>query len=97
MKKLIYISLFFAGCRPVLQDGTYVNHSAGRFSIADDTLIVNDTVIMNKTGYQKIRNGKALSKAFKVRSWTLNSPNAPAMQFSHQQITIGQTIYQRIP
>jgi hypothetical protein len=97
MKKLIYISLFFAACRPVLHDGTYVNHTNSQFSTVDDTLILNDTVMLNKTGYQKIRNGKVLPRAYKIRSWALNSADAPAMQFSVQQLIIGQTIYQRIP
>ena len=97
MKKLIIIALLFAACKTASNNGTYVNHSEGQFSIADDTLIIADTVIINHTGFQKIRNGQLLPKALKVRKWTLNSPDTPAMTISNNQITIGQTIYTKLP
>jgi hypothetical protein len=98
MKKLIYIALLFAACKSGTDhDGTYVSHIEGQFSIADDTLIVADTVIINHTGFQKIRNGLLLPKAFKTRKWTFNSPDAPPMQVTATQIKIGNTTYHKIP
>ena len=98
MKKLIYIALLLAACRSRTgHDGTYVNHTEGQFSIADDTLVVADTIIINHTGFQKIRNGQLLPKAFKRRKWTLNSPDAPPMQITDKQIQIGNTIYHKLP
>ncbi len=98
MKKLVYIALLLAACKSkVNNDGIYVSHSEGQFSIADDTLVVADTVIIVRTGYQKIRNGQILPKAFKTRKWTLNSPDAPPLQISDEQIQIGNTIYRKLP
>ena len=98
MKKLIYITLLLAACqsRPN-NDGTYVSHVEGQYAVADDTLIIADTVVINHTGFQKIRNGQLLPKAFKTRKWTLNSPDAPPMVISNDQIGIGNTIYHKLP
>ena len=48
-------------------DGTYVSHSEGEYSIADDTLVISaiddkSYIITRKTGYQKLRDGKLLPK-----------------------------------
>ncbi|MEJ7691585.1 hypothetical protein [Daejeonella sp.] len=47
--------------------GTYVNHSEGEYSVADDTLVINSISsrsysITRKTGFQKVRDGKLLPK-----------------------------------
>lgn len=98
MKKLVYIALLLAACKSKTNyDGTYVSRNEGQFSIADDTITIADTVIVNHTGFQKIRNGKILPKAYKTRKWTLNSPDAPPMQISAKQIQIGNTIYHKLP
>ncbi|MCC8423616.1 hypothetical protein [Mucilaginibacter sp. UR6-11] len=98
MKKFIYIAILFAACKSSTNhDGTYVSHVEGQFSIADDTLVIADTVIINHTGFQKIRNGQILPKAFKTRKWTLHSPDAPAMQINGDQIQIGNTTYHKLP
>ena len=98
MKKLIFIVLLFAACKPGnTRNGVYVNHSKGQFSIADDTIIITDTIVVNHTGFQKIRNGKLLPKAYKTRKWTLNSPDAPPMQIIKDQIRIGKTLYHKLP
>ena len=98
MKKIIYIALLFAACKSKSNyDGTYISHNESQFSIADDTLVISDTVVINHTGFQKIRNGQVLAKAFKTRKWTLNSPDAPPMQISGDQIQIGNTTYHKLP
>jgi hypothetical protein len=97
MKKLIYLALLLTACQRKNHDGTYVNHSEGQFSIADDTLIISDTVVWNRTGYQKIRDGQTLPKATKVRKWTLNSPDAPVMQIKADEIIVGSTVYHKLP
>jgi hypothetical protein len=97
MKKSIYLALLLAACRPSNHDGAYVSHIEGRFSIVDDTIKIADTVVINKTGYQPIREGKMLPKVYKSRSWTLRSPDAPVMQIEGDRILIGSTIYQKMP
>jgi hypothetical protein len=95
--KLLFAALLLAGCGSKNVNGTYVNHSEGQFSIADDTLIVANTVVVNHTGFQKIRNGQLLPKAFKTRKWTLNGPDAPVMQLSGDKIILGNTTYTKLP
>jgi hypothetical protein len=95
--KLLLAGLLLAGCGRKSINGTYVSHTRGQFSIADDTLVVADTLIINHTGFQKIRNGRILPKAFKTRKWTLNSPDAPFMRVKGDQIQIGNTIYHKLP
>jgi len=97
MKNLLFIALLLAACQSKNHDGTYVNHSESQFSIADDTLIISDTLVINRTGYQKIRNGQHLPKAIKVRKWTLNSPDAPVMQVAADRVMVGATIYHKLP
>ena len=67
MKKLIYLTLLFAACHSANHNGLYVNHIEGTYSITDDTLEVRDTVLIEHTGYQKIRNGRVLPKEFKTK------------------------------
>lgn len=95
--KILFAALLLASCGSKSSDGTYVNHSQGQFSIADDTLLISDTVVINRTGYRKIRNGQTLPKVFKIRKWTLNSPDAPPMLISGDQVQIGSTIYHKMP
>lgn len=95
--KLLLAALLLAGCGSKNVNGTYVNHTEGQFSIADDTLVVADTVVVNHTGYQKIRNGQIMPKAYKTRQWTLHSPDAPVMQIIDGKIILGQTTYTKLP
>jgi hypothetical protein len=95
--KFLLAGLLLAGCGSKSIDGTYVNHSEGQFSIADDTLIIADTVVINHTGFQKKRNGQFLPKAYKERKWTLHSPNAPVMQIADDKIILGSTTFTKLP
>ena len=95
--KLVLAALLLAGCGSKNVNGTYVSHRTGQFSIADDTLIIADTVIIKHTGFQKIRNGQLFPKAYKTRKWTINSPDAPPMQIRDNEITMGSTIYKKLP
>ena len=98
MKKLIFLTLLFAACSSTdKQNGTYVNHTDGQFSVADDTITLANGLIIHHIGYQKKRNGKLLRKEFKTRKWTMNNPDAPPMQINDEHIEIGKTIYYRIP
>jgi hypothetical protein len=95
--KLLLAGLLLAGCGTKNIDGTYVNHSESQFSIADDTLIIADTVVINHTGFQKKRDGKLSPKAFKKRKWILHSPNAPVMQIIDDKIILGSTTFTKLP
>ncbi|MGF7080380.1 hypothetical protein [Mucilaginibacter sp. UYCu711] len=96
MKKFLYIALLLSACNIKNNDGIYVNHTNGQYSVVDDTLIIRDTVVINHTGFQKIRNGQLLPKAYKTRQWTLHSPDAPPMIVG-EEIQIGNTIYTKLP
>ena len=76
---------------------TYVNHTDGQYSIADDTLIFQDTIIINRMGYQKIHDGIIQPKTYKVRQWGSHSPDAPVIRFEGKQAFWNNTIYRQLP
>jgi hypothetical protein len=90
MKKILYFALLFAACQNS-HDGFYVNHTDGTYAITDDTLEVRDTVLIEHTGYQKIRNGKALPKDFKTKQVFELHP-----QFDHGHLLLNNTTYHQI-
>lgn len=73
----ITLMLFFAGCSNSAADlnGTYVNHAASEFSIADDTLVVEhvkglDYLIHRRTGYFLLDDsGKPGKKIVEKEEW----------------------------
>ena len=89
MKKLIIV-LFFAACKAD-HNGTYINHTAGPYAITDDTLIVQDSIITNHSGFQKIRNGKMMPKEYKVQRLYELQP-----VFSDGQLRLEQNVYTKI-
>lgn len=91
MKKLIPLVLLFAACRSASHDGTYVNHSQSVYSISDDTIIVRDTILINHSGFQKIRNGKVLPKEFKTKQLFELHP-----QFNANQLILNNTTYEKL-
>lgn len=95
MKKLIPWLLLFAACKG--DSRTYVNHTEGAYSIADDTLIIQDTILINRSGFQKIREDVLQPKEFKVRQWGLHSPDAPIIRFEGKRAFWNNTIYTQVP
>ena len=95
MKKVIYLLLLLAACKA--DSRTYVNHTAGPYAIADDTLIVQNDLIINRSGFQKIRNGQRLPKQYRVKQWELNSPDAPVLRFDSRHAYWNNTIYRLVP
>ncbi|MFD0749174.1 hypothetical protein ACFQZS_03410 [Mucilaginibacter calamicampi] len=95
MKKLIIVLLLFTACQPTPR--TYINHTEGPCSIADDTLILQNDLIINRCGYQKIRNGKHLPKQYRVKQWKRNSPYAPAIRIDSKHAYWNNTIYLQAP
>ena len=95
MKKLIIITLLFAACKSGSR--TYVNHTEGQYSIADDTLIIQDSIIINRMGYQKIRDGILQPKAYNVKQWGQHSPDAPIIRFDGKRAFLNNTIYVQVP
>lgn len=70
--------LWIVSCinRDPLISGIYVNHGESEYSIADDTLYIEPLKLNEKTymiqehvGFQRIRNGKKLSREFQTRKW----------------------------
>ncbi|MGN7986212.1 hypothetical protein ACTJKC_02670 [Pedobacter sp. 22226] len=55
-------------------EGTYVNHSQGKYSIADDTLEVengegNLVMIHRRTGFRRLTDGKPGKKEYETEEW----------------------------
>jgi len=95
MKKLIVILLLFITCQPTPR--TYVNHTKGPYSIADDTLILQNELIISRCGFQKIRNGQRLPKHYQVKQWKRNSPDAPDIRIDGKNAFWNNTVYVQVP
>jgi len=67
MKKLLFIALLFAACRPGDHDGLYFKHIAGPYAVDDDTVQIRGQQIIDHVGFQRIRNGKLWPKEFKTQ------------------------------
>ncbi len=78
-------------------DGVYAAHIKGEYSVGNDTIIVDDTVITKRSSYQKIRNGQLRPIEYKTKIWTLHSLDAPVIQFEKHQLILGTTIYRKLP
>jgi len=72
-------SLFFWACKKEATNitGQYVNESASTYSHAFDTLEItkeddetNIFSVERRVSFQRIRNGKFLSKEYKLENWT---------------------------
>ena len=73
------LSLGLAGCLgDKVKDfipGTYVNSTGGEFSIASDTLVLeqiegNNYVVHRRTGYHIISEGKVGPREYETEEWT---------------------------
>jgi hypothetical protein len=92
MKKLLFIlTILLAACHTSNHNGFYINHSKGEYSITDDTLEVRDTVIIEHTGYQRIRNGIVQPKEFKTKQLFELHP-----QFKGRQLILSNTTYEKL-
>jgi hypothetical protein len=67
MKKILFIALLFAACRPANHDGFYFNHGEGEYSVTDDTVEIQGDRIFDHVGFQRKRHGKLLPKEFKTQ------------------------------
>jgi len=67
MKKLIFIALLLAACKPDNHDGLYFKHIVGPYAIDDDTVQIQGPQIIDHVGFQRIHDGKLLPKEFKTQ------------------------------
>ncbi len=92
---LALTALFFGACKgghsPAAMAGTYANHAAGEFSIADDTLVVEHDqdqhyFIHRKTGYKVLDDkGKAGKLKLEAEEWkAVYDPNTGVMTESRK-------------
>ncbi len=78
----MFFGLLLSSCKNISADngiknflpGVYVNHSAGSYSIAFDTLVVthedeNIFSVERKVSFQKIRHGVLQSKEYHLEQW----------------------------
>lgn len=91
MKKIIPFLLLFTACKSANHDGKYTNHTKSDYSITDDTLEVRDTVIIEHTGFRRIRNGITQPKAFKTRQLLELQP-----QFDGNKLILSNTTYEKL-
>jgi hypothetical protein len=77
---LVVLCLSFTACQA--NSRMYVNHTEGPYSIADDTLIIQNVLIINRSGFQKIRHGQRLPKQYQVKQWKPDGIDAPVISVS---------------
>lgn len=74
----IMLGLVIAACNAItgktVLEGTYVNHSEGKYSVADDTLMVetgdgNLVLIHRRTGFRRLTNGRPGKKEYEAEEW----------------------------
>lgn len=74
----VFVCSLLLACNPKSKrsffPGTYVNNSTGKYSVANDTLIIKDVEenrfeINRKTGFNLIRNGKKGKREFETEKW----------------------------
>jgi hypothetical protein len=79
MTILGFLSACSSGSEAVISfiPGTYVNQAQSEFSVANDTLVIeqakntdNIYLIIRKTGYRRITDGKVQQLQHQVRHWT---------------------------
>lgn len=96
MRRLIFGVLLLAACKSNSRNGTYVNHTEGQYAIMDDTLIVSDDAVINRSGFYKMRNGRCLPKEYSLKQWPLNSPDLPALQIAGGKLILSNSVYTKI-
>jgi hypothetical protein len=102
MKKLMigciasFAAIVFVACGRENHDGTYVATVKSKYSVAEDTIMIKDEIIINRVGYRRILNSQLKKKEFSLKKWRLNSPDAPIIEPGENQITIGSTVYKQV-
>jgi hypothetical protein len=92
---LAVVAMLCAACKEN-HDGKYVTKVSSSYSIAEDTIILDGDIIINRIGYHKIINDSILPKKFSIKSWYVGDFEAPVIQFGNRRITINGTIYKKI-
>lgn len=78
--------------------GTYINHAGGTYSVADDTLSVqqmdgNNYTILRRTGFNLIREGKMGKREHETEEWNAiyNFENGTLTETRRGKIMVFQT------
>jgi hypothetical protein len=66
------------------------------YSVAEDTIVIKQDIIINLVGYRRLLNGHLHKKEFSRKEWRKNSFDAPIIEIGDNQITIGKTTYKQI-
>lgn len=86
----------FVSCGHKNRDGIYVANLRSAYSIAEDTIILRDSIVTNRVGYRRILNGQLKAKEWRVKKWIFNDPYSPIIELGEHQITIGTTVYKQV-
>lgn len=71
-------------------------HGKNEFTIGDDTLIIEDGIVTNNVGYNKIRNGKITPRQLSTKQWRLNEPGTPIITFNDDGVTLNGNFYRKV-
>lgn len=86
----------FASCGQNNNDGTYTAHLKNEYSIADDTIVIENDIVTNRIGYNFIRNGVLKHRHNEVKRWRLNEPGSPVITIKNGTLMMGIAVYQKI-
>lgn len=97
MKRLIIIcAVVWSACGAPRQEGVFVAHGKNEYSVADDTLIIENGVVTNHVGYNRIRNGALKPRQFSLKQWRLNEAFTPVIIFKSDGLTLSGSFYKRV-
>jgi hypothetical protein len=74
----IMLGIVLAACNALkdksILEGTYINHSEGKYSVADDTLMVEEgggnlVLIHRRTGFNRVVDGELGKREYEKEEW----------------------------
>ena len=97
MKRILIGSIvLLTACRHQNPEGTYVHSGKNEYTISDDTLIVQDGIVTDKVGYNRIRAGKLKPRQFSTREFRLNEVGTPVIIFKDDGLMIDTNFYKKL-
>jgi hypothetical protein len=97
MKKIIISCIvLLAACGESKQEGVFVRHGQSEYSIADDTLTINDGIVTNNVGFNRVRSGELKPREYSTKTWRLNEFGSPIIVFESNGLKLGSSFYKKI-
>jgi len=97
MKKMMIGCLaLLTACSHPKKEGLFVRHFKNQYSSVDDTIQIKDGIVIRRTGFNKIRDGKLKHRAYETESWRLNEWGSIVIVFDNNGILVGNSKYKSV-